>query len=490
MVPWDCPTFETPADAYATYVDAGTIEPEYLALRALAEAYITSECVFETDTTTVDDSMVTSEEIVSTCTYGDVTVVESTFEADYYSPYSSSGEESAELEVWVGGDTWTRIRVWEASNGYGEGVAWSNAASFGAEWDGSVDGLPDDGFVREGSSASYYSDYGDRSWGVATPTCEISCLHSDRAEDQAYTVVANGVEAGVARWWEGGACSQLTSHVEDVEFGAWLGDWSHDPADADADSYLPPCDCDDTDPAVHEIDGRGCWDWDDDGYEDTDCDDADAASHPGADDIAGDGIDQDCDGADDVDADGDGYTVDGDDQLADCDDAEARAFPGGDDPAGDGIDGDCDGADDVDADGDGFTADGDDDAADCDDADATANPDGVEIEDDGVDQDCDGVDAHDIDLDDDGYTGEADGGDDCDDADASIHPDAVEVECDDVDQDCDGEDDCPVDWPEEEEPEEDEGCGGSSGGCSHTPAFGVWALLAVVGARRRSPLPS
>ncbi|MFN7145852.1 MAG: MopE-related protein, partial [Myxococcota bacterium] len=37
-----------------------------------------------------------------------------------------------------------------------------------------------------------------------------------------------------------------------------------------------------------------------DGYVDaaTDCDDTDATAHPGGEDVAGDGVDQDCDGAD------------------------------------------------------------------------------------------------------------------------------------------------------------------------------------------------
>ena len=76
-----------------------------------------------------------------------------------------------------------------------------------------------------------------------------------------------------------------------------------------------------------------------------DCDDGDASIFPGAVEVAGDGIDQDCDGADLIaDADGDGL-----DALAaggtDCDDGDASVFPGAVEVAGDGIDQDCDGAD-------------------------------------------------------------------------------------------------------------------------------------------------
>ena len=91
-------------------------------------------------------------------------------------------------------------------------------------------------------------------------------------------------------------------------------------------------------------------DADGDGFDDvaaggTDCDDGDASIFPGAVEVAGDGIDQDCDGADLIaDADGDGF-----DALAaggtDCDDGDASVFPGAPEIAGDGIDQDCDGQD-------------------------------------------------------------------------------------------------------------------------------------------------
>jgi hypothetical protein len=226
----------------------------------------------------------------------------------------------------------------------------------------------------------------------------------------------------------------------------------------------------------------------------TDCNDNDATIHPNAAEIAGDNIDQDCDGADlqvsktwyqDYDGDGYGDSTDSQDAATqpagyvsdktDCDDTDATINPGATEIAGDGIDQDCDGKDltanawykDSDGDGYGDSTDSQDaatqptgyvsDKTDCDDTDATINPGATEIAGDGIDQDCDGKDltanAWYKDSDGDGYGDSTDSQDaatqptgyvsdktDCDDTDATINPGATEIAGDGIDQDCDGKD--------------------------------------------------
>jgi len=173
-----------------------------------------------------------------------------------------------------------------------------------------------------------------------------------------------------------------------------------------------------------------------------DCDDANAAVNPAAQEICNGGVDDDCDGLiDDADpsvtglstfyqdTDGDGYGGSSSTTACvapvgyvgnnlDCDDANLLIHPGAAEVCNGGVDDDCDGlADDADpgvtgqatwyadADGDsfgnagasvlacappqGYVAD----KTDCDDTNPTIYPGAPEIKDDGIDQNCDGIDA-------------------------------------------------------------------------------------------------
>lgn len=82
-----------------------------------------------------------------------------------------------------------------------------------------------------------------------------------------------------------------------------------------------------------------------------DCNDTDASIYPGAPEIAGDGIDQDCDGSDLVevectDADGDGYFSETTcSPVIDCNDSNPDIYPGASEIVGDGVDQSCNGYD-------------------------------------------------------------------------------------------------------------------------------------------------
>ncbi len=259
--------------------------------------------------------------------------------------------------------------------------------------------------------------------------------------------------------------------------------------DADGDGFFvqgPSCapaavDCDDHDAAIHpgaaEVCGNArdencdgddsqcateCTDHDGDGYGEgpgckgADCDDANAQAHPGATEVCGNGVDDDCAGGDApcsqycTDRDGDGYGDGPGCKGPDCNDYNKNIYPGAADLCGNGVDEDCDGQDNecpatcTDADGDGYGSGAACKGPDCDDSKDQVYPGAAETCGNGVDEDCDGQDlpcAYCTDKDGDGYgLGTACKGPDCDDGDPAVHPGAPEVCGNGHDEDCDGED--------------------------------------------------
>lgn len=179
-------------------------------------------------------------------------------------------------------------------------------------------------------------------------------------------------------------------------------------------------------------------DADSDGYatDEGDCVDSNTAVHPGAAEVCGNGLDDDCSSGDlscgPADADGDGYAA-----SIDCDDANGTVHPGATEVCGNGLDDDCAGGDracsTTDGDEDGW---GDD--VDCDDGDPTVHPGAPDVCNDGIDQDCLGGDVSctipDTDMD--GYRSDVD----CDDTRPAVHPGAIEICGNALDDDCSGGD--------------------------------------------------
>jgi MYXO-CTERM domain-containing protein len=393
----------------------------------------------------------------------------------------------------------------------------------------------DDGYLDTAGDtrASSDTDCSDANEGLSTDLT-TDCNDANAAISPGATeIVGDGVDE---------TCDGLETCYDDDDDDGYLDTAGDTRSSSDADcsdtregtSTDPTTDCDDTSaslrPGATETIADGidsncdgletCYDDDDDdGYLDTaadtrssadadctdaneggssdpttDCDDTVASAHPGATEIVGDGIDENCDHAETCyeDDDNDGYldtsgdtrsstdtdcndTYEGTstDPTTDCDDRISSTRPGATEIPADGVDQDCDSGDTcyVDADGDGYgttatvaSADLDCNGAgestlstDCDDTDATISPVGAEVVGDGVDQNCDGGDTCYVDTDGDRYgktttvasadldcldSGESATGGDCNDLSATVHPGGTEVRADRLDQDCDGGDDC------------------------------------------------
>lgn len=327
--------------------------------------------------------------------------------------------------------------VWDGAENHFE----SEHRSFTVEADSDGDGVPD---VSDNCPAVANPDQADRDGDDAGDACD------ECADDP------NKIEPGLC------GCG-----TPDSQFRTWY-------YDGDGDTYGDPNVATDScaRPALYVANGD-------------DCNDGDPSIHPGATEVCGDGMDNDCDGQVDEqgasgcvtyyrDRDNDGYGVSSDTRCLCAPDGEYRAQRGedcNDNDASihqvateicDGKDNDCDGqideggvCDPPDSD-----ADGDPDDSDCDDSDPSIHHGAAEVCD-GIDNDCDGqVDEggvcdpprtwyRDADGDGDGDPGvmtqavQKPAGyvanfNDCDDTDPDVNPAASEV-CNGIDDDCDGQ---------------------------------------------------
>jgi hypothetical protein len=176
--------------------------------------------------------------------------------------------------------------------------------------------------------------------------------------------------------------------------------------------------------ACENGDERFSVDSDRDGWpRELDCDDENPKIFPSADDVPGDGIDQDCSGRDagENGLGGEPFSPGG----AGNGSGTATGSGGTDEAGGANAGG-------LDSDGDGVKP-----PIDCDDTDATVHPGAFDSPWDDVDQDCSGGDSHDRDGD--GFDGGTNGPD-CDDTRNEVFPGAVEIVNNRVDENCDGSD--------------------------------------------------
>lgn len=263
--------------------------------------------------------------------------------------------------------------------------------------------------------------------------------------------------------------------------------------------------CDGTDPACPEV----CEDGDQDGYGNGpdclgyDCNDGNASVHPGATEICGNGIDDDCVDGDEAcpntceDGDGDGFGVGAACAVQDCQDDNDEIYPGATEICGNGIDEDCSGADKecgcIDGDGDNYGEGVGCAGADCDDTMPNIHPGATEICSNGIDEDCSGADlvCDCVDADGDGYGAGTDClGPDCVDSNAAVHPGATEICGNGLDDDCSGGDatctvvNCDDDWdcPAQQL------CDASSGQCRYAKVWEWWAPTFYVDTDEAGPM--
>ncbi len=349
-----------------------------------------------------------------------------------------------------------------------------------ANTDEDCDGLADDAdsSVSSATKSSWYQDSDSDGYGGTTvrSACDLPSGYSATSSD--CDDAAAAVNPGATEVCDASDTDEdCDGQADDADSSVSAATYSVFYVDTDADTFGDPATpislCDETLAAVDD---------------DTDCDDTQATVYPGAPEITGDGIDQDCDEGElcYTDGDGDGWHTDvvvdsldfdcsdpgealGSAPGEDCDDTDPAFHPGASETdCSDPTDYNCDGSVAYDdADSDGFAA-----CLECDDGDAGVNPDATEVCD-SVDNDCDGtadgptaIGAVDwfADQDGDTYTdptrstldctapegyAAASAEPDCEDTDEAVNPGAAEGVDDALDQDCDGLELCFLDFDDD-----------------------------------------
>jgi MYXO-CTERM domain-containing protein len=198
--------------------------------------------------------------------------------------------------------------VYIGGSGYGYPAVWRSLDG-GRTWDPFSDGLPD--------TLVYTLNEAPDGSGVLFAGTETAAYRRD--PDAAAWTDITGADAPVTIYWS----SEALAHENTIRFGTYgRGIWDYQ-MDPEGVGCYPPVD--------RDGDGHAC---------DVDCDDANDAVYPGADDPCDD-VDDDCDPATSPleDADGDGSLA-----CDDCDDADSAVHPDATERCGNGVDDDCDGA--------------------------------------------------------------------------------------------------------------------------------------------------